>query len=175
MIIFLGIAGSGKSSQGRLLSQTTGLDFISLGEVLRNQVDPLRQETLQKGELLPDDEVVDYVDSIIEKNRGRNFILDGFPRTVSQVEWLTKQINRNEIKVIHLVVDEKTITERLILRNRSDDNPIAIRHRIEEYNDSINNIVEHLKANGIEVKNVNGNGSVEEIQKRIAESLKLEK
>jgi len=96
-IILLGAPGAGKGTQAKLISKTFGIPQISTGDILRDHVargTPLgvtAKAIMAKGELVPDQLVLDMVTGRLrEADCCRGFILDGFPRTVPQAEWLDK-------------------------------------------------------------------------------------
>lgn len=105
-LILLGPPGAGKGTQAKLLSQKFNIPHISTGDILR---DEMRQDSklgrkvqgfVQKGELVPDDIVVEVVMNRLKKNDAAgSFILDGFPRTLNQANKLTKRLKRLNITV----------------------------------------------------------------------------
>ena len=100
-IILLGPPAAGKGTQAKLIASTFGIPQISTGDILRANV---AQKTelgmkakaiMERGELVPDDLVCDMVaDRLQEADCCRGFILDGFPRTVRQAEWLDAQLEK---------------------------------------------------------------------------------
>lgn len=96
-IILLGAPGAGKGTQAKLISKTFGIPQISTGDLLRENVakqTPLgikAKAVMGTGALVPDQLVLDMVTGRLrEADCERGFILDGFPRTVPQAEWLDK-------------------------------------------------------------------------------------
>jgi adenylate kinase len=94
-VILLGAPGAGKGTQAKLIAQRYGVPQISTGDILRDNIaratelgkkaDPI----MKTGALVPDDLVLDMVeDRLSRPDCDRGFILDGFPRTVKQAEWL---------------------------------------------------------------------------------------
>jgi len=132
-IILLGAPGAGKGTQAKLISKTFGIPQISTGDLLRDHVarsTPLgvmAKSLMSKGELVPDQLVLDMVTGRLhEADCNRGFILDGFPRTVPQAEWLDKFLEQErESKdvaakaacaapvVIQLLVDYDKIFKRI--------------------------------------------------------------
>jgi adenylate kinase len=121
-LILFGAPGSGKGTQAKLLKQTLGLPHISTGDMLRERVarrDELGlqvERTLQAGMLVPDETVNALVAERIEQPDCKpGFILDGYPRTVSQAEILTGVLKSRAIAtvVVYLKVDYNVIVARL--------------------------------------------------------------
>ena len=131
MIIFLGIAGSGKSVQSRRLSTDLDCEYISVGALLRKNTNLYDQQKMVEGELLDDNMVIDLVSKGIKDiPKGQEFIIDGFQRTLVQAKWIVNESNANPIKVIHITLAPSEVIKRLKLRNRQDDNIEAIRELI---------------------------------------------
>ena len=121
-LILFGAPGSGKGTQAKLLKHTLGLPHISTGDMLRERVarrDELGlqvEKILQAGGLVPDVTVNALVaDRIEQPDCKPGFILDGYPRTVSQAEILAEMLREREIAtvVVHLKVDYNVIVARL--------------------------------------------------------------
>jgi adenylate kinase len=126
-LILFGAPGSGKGTQAKLLKNTLGLPHISTGDMLRERVarpDELGlqvEKTLQAGALVPDATVNALVaERIEEPDCEPGFILDGYPRTVSQAEILTDLLRSRAIAavVVHLKVDYNVIVARLAGRRQ---------------------------------------------------------
>lgn len=176
MIIFVGVAGSGKSVQGKLLAKTLNANYFSMGEFLRQHLDPTIQKKMLTGELISDDEVIREISEELSKVATiyEEFILDGFPRTLVQVDWLLTQVAQNKLKisaVINLVAPEEIITERLLGRKRPDDHLEAIKIRIREYNKATLPIIERMKQAGVKVFNIDAERSVEVVHSDIIKAL----
>jgi len=126
-LILFGAPGSGKGTQAKLLKQELGLPHISTGDMLRERVarrDALGLEVeglLQAGSLVPDATVNLLVaDRIEQPDCQPGFILDGYPRTVSQAEILTELLLSQKIAtvVVYLKVDYNVIVARLAGRRQ---------------------------------------------------------
>ena len=92
MIILFGLAGSGKGTQGKALSEIFGWRWLSVGEAIRQTGE--YKEIVDRGELIPDTEVIKLMNKQIEKAESEGFeiILDGYPRDKEQAEWLVANI-----------------------------------------------------------------------------------
>ena len=114
MIILMGVAGSGKSTQGRLLADEKGYAWISSGEILRVLVTGKRRHEMLEGKLLSDEEMIQIFDKVLDLiNPADEFVLDGFPRTVVQLEWLLEQVKADRLDmtaVFDLEAPEKIVT-----------------------------------------------------------------
>ncbi len=158
MIILMGVAGAGKSMQGKLLADEHGYAWISTGEILRVLVTGKRRQEMLQGKLLSDDEVIQVLDKVLELiDTTRHFVLDGFPRTVTQADWLLKQAELGRFKlsaVIHLKASEKIVKERLMERGRIDDTEEAITKRFNEYRTVTLPIIDHFRREGIHVYDI---------------------
>ena len=132
-IIMLGPPGAGKGTQAKLISETFGIPQISTGDILRANVAGKTElglkakEIMERGDLVPD-ELVCYMvaDRLQKADCVRGFILDGFPRTVRQAEWLDGQLEKMRAGkdtagqaacappvVIRLVVEYNRLLQRL--------------------------------------------------------------
>ncbi len=125
-LIMLGAPGSGKGTQGGMLSDNFGIPNISTGDILRqnlkNETDLGKQAKtyMDKGDLVPDELMIEIVKQRLQVNDcAKGFILDGFPRTVPQAEALDvvlKQQDRTIQHVISLEVEEEPIVARITSR-----------------------------------------------------------
>ncbi len=155
MIILMGVAGSGKSMQGKMLADEHGYAWISTGEILRVLVTGKRRHEMLQGKLLSDDEMVNMMDKVLDLiDTKQEFVLDGFPRTVPQADWLLDQVHKGRFSlssVIHLAASEDVVRSRLLERARLDDTGEAIAKRFSEYRQVTLPIIEHLRQEGARV------------------------
>lgn len=177
MIIFTGVAGSGKSMQGRRLADELGLPWVSTGEFLRMLVSGQRRKAMLSGKLMKDSDIIQLARKIFALiDTQEEFILDGFPRTVAQADWLLNQAKHGQLEitaVIHLTAEKDTVLERLMSRGRQDDTEVAISERFKEYEHAILPILKDFKDHGVRVVDVDGNKDVETIHRAILDALKL--
>lgn len=176
MIIFMGVVGSGKSVQGRKLADVLCLPWLSTGEFLRMLISGQTRKDMIEGKLLDDDQMISLVQKIFSVvDTEHEFILDGFPRTVGQADWLLNQLKYGQLKVsavIHLVASSDTVKERLLSRGRPDDNADAIEVRLKEYDRAILPVLEELKNNNVKIYDINAEQNVEEVHAEILKSVK---
>ncbi len=119
-IIFLGPPGSGKGTQGVLLSKSLQIPEISTGDMLRQAVGERTllgqqvEDIINQGHLVPDDLIVSVIEERIAREDCRNgFILDGFPRTIEQGEALEKVLAESVDVVVYLGIPHDVAVSRL--------------------------------------------------------------
>ncbi len=187
MVNFLifGPPGSGKGTQSVKLAEKFNLMHLSTGDMLRAEISAGTElgkkmsSIMSRGELVPDEVVIELIASKIDGTRNRaGFLFDGFPRTVAQTEALEKMLNARGMKIdsmLVLDVDHDELVKRLMLRadqsGRPDDcDPAVIENRIEVYKSKTEPIIDYCRARGI-YKPVDGVGSIEEIFDRLCSSM----
>ena len=176
-LILFGPPGAGKGTQSAKLIEKYSLMHISTGDLFRKHLKEgtplgkLAQDYMTKGNLVPDQLVIDMVDDKINNSGDINgIIFDGFPRTKPQAEALDKLLNSKKapIKVlIELVVPEdelkKRLAERAIKENRPDDaKPEVIANRVAVYKAETVSVADYYKKLG-KYSSVVGVGSIENI------------
>jgi adenylate kinase len=178
VIIFMGVAGSGKSVQGKLLADELGLPWLSTGEFLRMLISGERRKEMLAGKLLDDHEIIALVRKILGIiDSHEEFVLDGFPRTAAQADWLLNQVKHGQLKVtavIHLKADEEIVKSRLLDRGRQDDHDEAIAARFTEYEQAILPILDHFKESGITVIDIDGQQDLQTVHNEIANAVSLQ-
>ncbi|MGC1176648.1 MAG: nucleoside monophosphate kinase [Candidatus Saccharimonadales bacterium] len=159
MIILMGVAGAGKSVQGRLFADEHGYAWISTGELFRVLVTGERRQQMLEGRLLSDDEVIALVDKTLKLiDLDKEFLLDGFPRTKVQADWLLGQIHDERLRltaVVNLVASPEVVRERLLARGRQDDTAEVIERRFAEYKTATLPIVDYFRQEGAPVYDIN--------------------
>jgi adenylate kinase len=175
MIVLMGVAGSGKSVQGKLLADKLALPWLSTGEFLRMLIAGEQRKDMVNGKLIEDDEIIRLMQKVFTMiDVEEEFVLDGFPRTAGQADWLLNQVKHGQLgisAVINLIASEDTVRDRLIKRGRADDYEDAINERFREYEQSIKPILGEFKKSSIPVFDVNAEDTIESIHKRILESV----
>jgi len=155
MILMMGPAGAGKSIQGHQLADEYGYAYISTGEIFRVLITGKRRNDMLTGKLLSDEEVIRVLDKILDLIDTREqFILDGFPRTKVQVDWLLEQVKSGRFNlpvVINLEVDQQVVVDRLKKRARLDDTEEAIAQRHADYHDLTEPLLQYMKGKGIDI------------------------
>lgn len=175
MIILTGVAGAGKSMQGKMFADEHGYAWISTGEILRVLVTGKRRHEMLEGKLLSDEEVITILDTVLNLiDREQEFVLDGFPRTVNQANWLLEQIHKNRLKltaVVNLDASEGVVHRRLMARGRQDDTEEAIAKRFDEYRSVTLPILEHLRQEGVHICTIDASKSPREVHDDILECI----
>ncbi len=171
MIILFGLAGSGKSTQGQILAKKYGLVWLSVGQVLRDT--GKFDKILEKGELVDDKEVVEIMNNKIQeiRKRGKDIILDGFPRDVAQAKMISDDLMGDVKKAIILDVPKDELLVRIMTRGREDDTREAVERRFEVVEKNLKGILRELEKKKIKVKSVSGVGSIEMVTKRLEREL----
>ena len=203
-LIFLGPPGAGKGTQAEKISELYGIAHISTGDMLRSQMregTPLGAEAkgyIDRGELVPDELIVAMVaERIKEEDCANGFLLDGFPRTVSQAEAL------NGISDIDMVIDIAVPAERLMERIggrrmcsgcgagyhtssyhkdtcekcgaslyiRDDDRPETVKHRITVYERQTKPLIDYYREKG-NLSRVNGDNTPDRVFDDVAAAMK---
>ena len=176
MILIMGPAGAGKSIQGRILAQSHGYHWISIGRLLRDATQDYHLiKKMEEGEMLNDEFVETVVATALQSvEHPDKVILDGFPRRVSQADWLLKYSEKYELtvdQIVHIELDLEEAENRLMLRARTDDHKEAIKRRFEEYRTETLKIIGYMEEKGVRIAKVNGQGTVKEVHQRIVNSI----
>lgn len=192
MIILMGLAGSGKSTQGRILAERLGGEWLSAGQVLRETQDPAMREVMNRGELVDDELVIRLMETRMAQAEaaGKPVILDGYPRTVRQAKWVAARPAGVEATgeagagvngaagvraVIWLEVPKEELIRRLQLRGRSDDqDAAAIEERLKIVKENADEVCHILAQKGVRILAVDGLGTPEEVTERVWETVQKE-
>ena len=173
MIILFGLAGSGKGTQGEALSKLFGWRWLSVGQAIRD--DGGYSTTIDKGNLIPDDDVIKLMDKQIKKaeDEGLDVILDGYPRTKAQAEYMVEHMADKLKGAIILEVPKEELYQRLALRGRNDDQERAsIDRRFKLFEQNICSILPLLESKNIPIERVDGTGEISEVTSRLVAVVK---
>ncbi len=183
-LIIMGPPGAGKGTQAKTIGSHFGIPAISTGDIFRANVSagtPLGVEAkryMDAGEYVPD-EVTNLMvrNRIDEEDAIPGFLLDGYPRTLQQVEELDGMISFTGHAldtVLVLAVDDEELVQRLLQRaqseGRADDTEEVIRRRQELYNEQTAPLIEVYRERGLLLE-VDGMGDVDEVTTRLFEAL----
>ena len=179
-IAFFGPPGSGKGTQSALLLEKYELVYISTGDMLRDQIirqNPLgiaAKSIIEKGQLVPDELVVQLLEEHLTANSDANgFLFDGFPRTLVQayiLEGLLLKLNTSLNCMISLDVYQEELKRRLLERattqGRADDIEYVILERFKEYESKTLPVVEFYEDRSMYFP-IDGVGTAMEVFERV--------
>lgn len=183
-IVIFGAPGSGKGTQSDKIAERYGLQHVSTGEILREEIasstdlGKLADSYMSKGELVPDCVVIEMLEELIARNKGaKGFIFDGFPRTVPQGEALNQLLQRHDETVtivVSLEVEDEELVDRLLKRGaisgRTDDNCKTIESRLRVYYRQTAPLKDFYRSKDL-LKEITGIGSVESIFESIVKEI----
>ena len=177
-LLFLGPPGAGKGTQASLISESNAYLHLSTGELLRYEVEHQTtlgiqiKEIINNGKLVDDELVLEIVKQKLALSK-QGWILDGYPRNISQADSLTKvleDLNQPLEKVIYLNLDEEILVKRLINRGRTDDNEKIIRTRLDIYKKTTQPLIEYYKNLNI-LEYIDGNRDLKTISDDIKQKM----
>jgi adenylate kinase len=183
-MLLIGPPGSGKGTQAKGISGRLGAVAISSGEIFRENVNGRTalgleaQKYMNAGDLVPDSITNNMIrDRIAQQDAATGFLLDGYPRNVSQIDFLDGVLaerGQDIALVLEIVADEDELVRRLSrrasLEGREDDNAESIRYRLKVYRDQTQPVVARYHHRGI-VVHVDGMGPIDEVQGRVSAAL----
>ena len=183
-ILLIGPPGAGKGTQAALLAKHFGIPAISTGDIFRENVrneTPLGLEAkafMDRGEYVPDSLTNALVrDRLNQDDAAAGFLLDGYPRTIDQVQELDDILEETEAKldvVVQLTADAEELLRRLSGRaqeqGRSDDTPDVIKRRLDVYEEQTAPLIDIYASRSLVAK-VNGLGDIGDVTNRIIEVL----
>lgn len=183
-LILIGPPGAGKGTQAKLIAERFDIPHISTGEIFRSNVaegTPLGVEAkayMDRGEYVPDSVTNAMVrDRLGQADTENGFLLDGYPRTLPQVDELDSilgDLGKRLDMVVEITADPAEVTARLLARaakeGRADDTEEVITRRLEVYAEETAPIVGVYSERGM-VKQVDGLGSIDEVNERIVAAI----
>ncbi|MCT1776802.1 adenylate kinase [Brachybacterium sp. p3-SID957] len=175
-LLIVGPPGAGKGTQAARIAEALDIPAISTGDIFRANVSGqtalgvLAKSYMDKGEYVPDSVTNDMVRSrLAEDDATGGFLLDGYPRTLSQVDALDAvltDLGASLDAVLLLEVDNDAVVERLVARGaeqgRSDDTEETIRRRLEVYAEQTAPLIDVYEQRGL-VRRVDGMASIDEV------------
>jgi adenylate kinase len=183
-LILMGAPGAGKGTQAKVIAGRLSIPAISTGDIFRanvSQQTPLGIEAkryMDAGEYVPDEVTNAMVrDRIAAEDAAGGFLLDGYPRTVAQVEELDKMLGdagHDIDAVVVLTVDAEELVQRLLHRarteGRADDTEEVVRRRQEVYAQQTAPLLEVYAGRGLLVE-IDGMGEVDAVTTRVFAAL----
>ena len=167
-LLFIGPPGAGKGTQANLFCSKYGLDHLSTGDLLRDEVSSgsdlglQASEIMNKGELVSDELVLSIVEGRLD-NIKKGWLLDGFPRNVNQansLKNLLEKINQPLEAVISIKIADDYLIKRLLARGRDDDNEKVIVNRLKIYREKTSPLIDLYSRQGILV-DIDGNADID--------------
>jgi adenylate kinase len=184
--LIFGPPGSGKGTQAAHVEREFKLSHLSTGDILRAEVargtdiGKEAERIMRAGDLVPDELIIRIVQGILrDPNVSSDVLLDGFPRTIEQAKALDEMLASEGHKVDFVIafdVPENVLVDRLLHRaeveGRADDTREAITERMHEYRTLTAAVLDHYRARGVRVIQIDGVGGVDEVFERIRKELK---
>ena len=203
-VILLGAPGAGKGTQAVRLAKRYNIPHISTGDIFRSNIKErtpigiVAKSYIDKGQLVPDEVTIQIVKERLEKDDCKNgYLLDGFPRTVSQAEALDGFSEIDSVVNIDVPLHKlmRRITGRRVcgkcgesyhidyldgstscrkcdgeLIQRADDNEETVAKRLEVYEKQTAPLIDHYKSKG-KLIDVDGDGDIDSVFAAIVERL----
>jgi adenylate kinase len=183
-LLLMGPPGAGKGTQAVRIAERLGIPTISTGDIFRRNLaegtDLGRQAKvyMDAGEYVPDDVTNGMVaDRLAQPDAAAGWLLDGYPRTLAQVDALDGMLaaaGTSLDAVVELTVDTEALVARLLRRaeieGRADDNEATIRRRMEVYAEQTAPLTDTYSSRGL-LRRVDGMGAIDEVTERIGAAL----
>ena len=146
-LVFFGPPGSGKGTQAKLLSNSLNISHLSTGDILREKLKDnddisIELKKIMSSGNLVSDQILNKIiaERLSSKNSFKGFILDGYPRTMSQVKFILSFMDSKKLNfdlIFNFSIDFKVVEDRIIhrsqLEKRSDDKLEVIQTRLSKY------------------------------------------
>ncbi len=177
-LFIIGPSGCGKSTQAKLIAEKYNLTHLSMGQLLRDEMannSPLgleAQSYIGEGRWVPDELAFKVLTTKLDSIGNCNFIIDGFPRMLSQGELIEKYLASKNQKFSLLILLNVTFEEIMARRSRlgqsfqdasrTDNSAEAVAARQKSYNDTISPIVGRYQQSG-QMVSIDGNRPVEPV------------
>jgi adenylate kinase len=183
-LLIMGPPGAGKGTQAMRIAQHYGIPAISTGDIFRamkTSDTPLARQVraiMESGGYVSDEITNEIVkDRLAQSDCDAGFLLDGYPRTLQQVQTLDDYLaetDRPLDAVVSLLADIDEVVARLLKRaeidGRSDDNEETIRVRLQVYAEQTEPLLEVYRSRGTLVE-VDGLGPIDEVSERVFAAL----
>jgi len=177
-LLFIGPPGAGKGTQANLFCKKYGIDHLSTGDLLRDEVSSgsllgiKAAEIMNQGELVSDELVLSIVEGRLVNSK-KGWLLDGFPRNVNQansLKQLLEKIHQPLETVISIKIADDFLIKRLLARGRDDDNEEVIVNRLKIYRDKTSPLIDLYSKQGI-LKEIDGNDDIDVVFSCIEKAL----
>ncbi len=185
-IIFFGPPGAGKGTQAKIISQNLNISHLSTGDILRKKLldnDKLSKELqaiMSAGNLVSDEILNSIVSLRLKTEVNKGFILDGYPRTMKQSEFLDNFLFESSISIdyiFNIKINFQTLKDRILKRSseesRDDDNIDVIETRYNEYLNSTQKVSNFYKdSKSFIFHEIDGSLEIQEITEKIKNIIK---
>ena len=181
-LIFIGAPGVGKGTQAEKLATRLGIPHISTGAIFRAALQQGKElglkakEYMDQGALVPDElTTAIVVEALNEPQNGEGFILDGYPRNLSQAEDLQRALEsrgKDIDCVLYLTAPQEEIVQRMLARGRNDDTEEVINHRLNVYHQETEPVLKFYQDRQL-VREVYGVGEIDEVHDRVFDAAKV--
>jgi adenylate kinase len=178
-LLIVGPQGAGKGTQAALLAESLGIPHVSTGDLFRanlaggTELGMLVKKYVDSGELVPDEVTQDMVaDRVSQPDAEPGFLLDGFPRNITQADWLTAMLDGRHApieRVVLLTAPDQVLLDRMLSRGRADDTVEAITRRLDIYHRETTPLIDYYDGR---VVHVDGVGEVDEVHQRVLEAVR---
>jgi adenylate kinase len=180
-VVLLGPPGSGKGTQAARLEERRGFVALSTGDLLRearkadSEVGRRAAEYMDRGDLVPDEVMVQIVRDAIADLDDKPILLDGFPRTVAQADALKQELDdrgRELTDAVLIDVPDDEVVERISHRGqgRKDDTPETARERLRVYHEQTEPLTAYYDERGL-LRRVDGAGAPDDVEAAIGAAL----
>ena len=179
-IILFGPPGAGKGTQSKYLVNKLNNFQVSTGDLLREEIknnSEIGQQitnNMNEGKFVSDEIVNSLIEKLmVDPQKKDKLIFDGYPRSLSQAQYLDLLLNKSNQKIDHIFflnVNKDTIIERIekrkILENRSDDNTDTLVKRYDTYMETTRPVLDYYSRNP-NFHEINGTQEIDQITKEI--------
>ena len=178
VIILLGPPGSGKGTQSANILKNFNFLSLTMGDIIRKEISNKSElglemkQVLSLGNLVSDDLIIKIVEKhLFSADDNCNLLLDGFPRTLSQLQSFSEfNLSIKNMFVFLIDVSDDILIDRLISRKRNDDKLDIIKNRLQIYHNEIQPILDFFKN---QVIKIDGNHSEDHVYNLISSHLKI--
>ena len=185
-LIFFGPPGAGKGTQAKKISKLLNISHLSTGDILRSKIEQKDEiaiklkQIMSSGKLVSDEILNEIVSQRLLSDSKKGFLLDGYPRTLDQSDFLNNFMSKNNLNfdfIFNIEIEFNTLKERILKRSieedREDDNLEVIQTRYKAYSETTKLVSNFYKENYPQIfHEINGEDKIDEITSKIQKILK---